>query len=139
MKTDWTGNRYCGITLDWDYEARTLDISMPGCIEKLLLIFKHGNPCNIQDVPCYKAPPKIYRKGAHGPTPDDKTKQFGIDSINVIQQVMGGVLCYTRAVDNTVLVTLRIIGPDQTTATKATEGRLLQLIDYSVSTPSVVV
>jgi hypothetical protein len=27
---DWTGNLYCGIKLNWDYDARTLDISMLG-------------------------------------------------------------------------------------------------------------
>ncbi len=29
---DWIGNLYCGITLDWDYENRTIDILMPGYI-----------------------------------------------------------------------------------------------------------
>ncbi len=32
---DWTGNLYCGIQLDWDYEKRTVDIiSMPGYVKK---------------------------------------------------------------------------------------------------------
>jgi hypothetical protein len=30
---DWTSNLYCGIKLDWDYMARTLDISMLGYIK----------------------------------------------------------------------------------------------------------
>jgi hypothetical protein len=29
---DWKGDLYCGIKLNWDYQARTLDISMPGYI-----------------------------------------------------------------------------------------------------------
>ena len=71
MKTDWTGSLYCGITLIWDYEARTLNISMPGYIEKLLLKFKHGNPRDVQSSP-YKAPPKIYGIGEHK-TPSQTT------------------------------------------------------------------
>ena len=26
---DWTGTLYCGLTLDWDYKAGTVDVSMP--------------------------------------------------------------------------------------------------------------
>ena len=44
MKTDWTGSLYCGITHDWGYDTRTLDMLMPGYIEKLPLKFKHGDP-----------------------------------------------------------------------------------------------
>ncbi len=38
---DWTGDLYCGIKLNWDYQARTLDISMPGYIKKLFQKYKH--------------------------------------------------------------------------------------------------
>jgi hypothetical protein len=27
---DWTGSAYCGIKLDWDYEGKIVDLSMPG-------------------------------------------------------------------------------------------------------------
>ncbi len=33
---DWTGNLYCGIKLNWDYEKQTLNILMPGYIVKQL-------------------------------------------------------------------------------------------------------
>ena len=36
LDIDWAGKLYCGITLDWDYENGTVDISMPGYIKKLL-------------------------------------------------------------------------------------------------------
>jgi hypothetical protein len=36
MTIDKTGSLYCGITLNWDYENRTLDISMTGYVEKQL-------------------------------------------------------------------------------------------------------
>ncbi len=36
LTEDWTGNLYCKIKLNWDYDARTLKISMPGYIKKLL-------------------------------------------------------------------------------------------------------
>jgi len=30
ITTDWTASMYCGITLKWDYVARTVNLSMPG-------------------------------------------------------------------------------------------------------------
>ena len=32
VSTDWDGALYCGITLEWKYEERWLDISIPGYI-----------------------------------------------------------------------------------------------------------
>jgi hypothetical protein len=34
LTEDWMGNMYCGITLEWDYENRHVDISMPGYIKR---------------------------------------------------------------------------------------------------------
>jgi hypothetical protein len=36
LTEDWTGNLYCGITLDWDYVGRTVDILIPGYIKMKL-------------------------------------------------------------------------------------------------------
>ena len=41
MTIDWTGDKYIGITLDWDYKKRELRTSMPGYVEKSLKQFKH--------------------------------------------------------------------------------------------------
>ena len=34
ISEDWKGVLYCGINLKWDYYKRTLDISIPGYIQK---------------------------------------------------------------------------------------------------------
>jgi hypothetical protein len=36
ISSDWNGSAYCGLTLDWDYENRTVDLSMPGYIKAAL-------------------------------------------------------------------------------------------------------
>jgi hypothetical protein len=36
LTKDWTGNLYCGITIEWDYVGQTVDISMPDYIKKKL-------------------------------------------------------------------------------------------------------
>jgi hypothetical protein len=30
ISSDWNGTAYCGLTLDWDYKNRTVDLSIPG-------------------------------------------------------------------------------------------------------------
>ena len=97
------GKLYCITTLDWNYKAKTLDISMPGYIEKLLLTFKHMKPNKPQHSP-YRAPQNIYGAAAQDLIPDDMTQKLDDKIIRVVQQVVGGVLYYARAVDPTVLV-----------------------------------
>ena len=43
VTTDWTGNRYIGITLDWDYKQRQVHLSVPGYVAKALKQFQHIN------------------------------------------------------------------------------------------------
>jgi len=46
LTEDWSGDLYCGIKLRWDYNARTVNISMSGYIKKLLQKYKHKMPKN---------------------------------------------------------------------------------------------
>ncbi len=60
LTEDWSGDLYCGIKLEWDYINRTVDISMPGYIQKKLQEYEHVMPSKPQHCP-------------HSPEP----KQFG--------------------------------------------------------------
>ena len=35
ITTGWGGIVYSGMTLKWDYQKRTCDLSMPGCVTKV--------------------------------------------------------------------------------------------------------
>ena len=48
---DKEGKLYCGITLEWDYDKRTLDISMPGYVKKQLIKYNHPIPKKPQHAP----------------------------------------------------------------------------------------
>jgi hypothetical protein len=50
IKQDRTGTRYCGQTIQWDYTARTCDISIPGYIAQALQRFTHPAP-NVTRLP----------------------------------------------------------------------------------------
>jgi hypothetical protein len=36
ISRNWNGRAHCGLTLDWDYKKRTVDLSMPGYIKAAL-------------------------------------------------------------------------------------------------------
>eukprot|EP00957_Ditylum_brightwellii_P101449 7731513-Ditylum_brightwellii.AAC.1 len=46
---DLSGGRYCGITIEWDYEHGHVDLSMSGYILNVLMKFQHALPKRQQD------------------------------------------------------------------------------------------
>ena len=36
ISEDWSGTKYAGLTMKWDYDAQKVHLSMPGCIKKAL-------------------------------------------------------------------------------------------------------
>ncbi len=47
LTMDLDGNLYCSICMKWDYNARNLDIFMPGNILKQLQQYKHATPTTV--------------------------------------------------------------------------------------------
>jgi hypothetical protein len=44
ISSDWNGTAYCGLTLDWDYKKRTVDLYMPGYIKAAIHKYQHPAP-----------------------------------------------------------------------------------------------
>ena len=129
VEEDWDGSLYCGISLKWNYDTRHVDINMPGYIEKLLVRFKHKPPHKPQHSP-HAAPPRNFGRDAQEPVEHDHTPILPPDRIKRIQQIIGTILYYARAVDITTLVALSSIAAEQTIATESTEKKVIQLLDY---------
>ena len=97
------GKLYCGITLEWNYNKRWVDISMPGYLQRVLAKYKHEKPPKPQHLP-YVIAPKKYGKDAHDPIPQDKSPIATAAKIKHVQGVIGSILYYARSVDQTFLV-----------------------------------
>jgi hypothetical protein len=41
VEKDWLGKKYCGITLNWDYNEQKVHLTMPGYCSKTLTRFRH--------------------------------------------------------------------------------------------------
>ena len=137
LTEDWTGNLYCGITLKWNSEARTLDISMRGYIKKQLLKYKHIMR-RIQHCP-YSPEPKKYGADAQLPLPTVETCKLTDTEIKQVQRIVGSILYYTRAVDLTVLMSLSTIASEQMKGTEKTLEKAYQVLDYLASHPNAMV
>ena len=129
VEEDWTGSLYCGISLKWNYDQGHVDISMPGYVDKLLARFDHKAPARPQHCP-HAAPPRLFGKDAQMPLDHDSEPILPPDRIKRIQQIIGTIMYYARAVDLTTLVALSSIASEQTKATENTEKRVTQLLDY---------
>ena len=131
LSEDWTGNLYCGIALNWDYENRTVDISMPGYIKKKLQEYKHVQTRRQQTTP-YTPAPKQFGSKAQRPLPADTSPLLNKKGIKRVQQIVGSILYYARAIDMTCLMVMALssIAIEQTKATARTMERCTQLLDY---------
>lgn len=135
---DWTGAKYLGLTLQWDYTARTCDISMPGYIEQALQRFHVAPPTRPQHSP------HAWQKPNYGaPTqltdPIDTSPPLSPDAQTRIQEIIGVLLYYARAVDSTMLVALGTLASSQAACTQATADACVQLLNYAATHPDATV
>jgi hypothetical protein len=135
---DWMGSLYCGITLTWDYEKCTLDISMPGYVEAALHRFQHAVPTKPQHSPYQATLPQYGAKVQHIDEPDT-SPLLPKSAITRIQQVIGTFLFYARAVDTTMLVALSTLASEQASVTTKTEAAIQQFLDYCATHPNATV
>lgn len=132
IKSDWTGNKYISITLDWEYDRRRVHLSIPGYNAKALIRFQHEKPARRQDSPHPHTPPNYgakvqYAKDSDTSLPLDKEGQ------RFIQQLAGTFLFPARAVDSPLLVSLSSIASQQSKPTQSTKSTAKQLLDYVAS------
>ena len=102
VSVDWTGQEYCGLHFEWNYDKNYVDVSMPRYVPKLLAKLKHPPPKK----PCYSL--HDWTQPVYG-----QTRQYAIDNnaapilppseIKRVQSVAGSTLYYSRAVDPTIL------------------------------------
>ena len=46
VAVDWKGRLFCGITLDWNYNMRHVDLSVPGYVQRKRTKYQHADPKN---------------------------------------------------------------------------------------------
>ena len=134
----WAGTTYCGLTLTWNYGStkatRWMDITMPEYIQQCLHKFKHQKPRRPQDAP-HPSPPPQFGIAAQLRAPTDKSNKLEAEGQTSLQQIVGSLRLYARAVDNTILKALNTIARKTGSATELTEKWTTQLLNYMATHP----
>lgn len=134
ITVDWTGTKYLGMTLDWDYENRTVDVSMPGYVEAALHELQHPNPKKPQRAPSeWKAP--VYGSKIQLTKPNDDSPPMSPEANKRLQVSNGKFLYYSRACDPTMLHQLSTLAAQQGHGTEKTAKALKIFLDYCATNP----
>jgi hypothetical protein len=125
------------MTLKWDYDKRTCDISMPGYVSNVLSKFQQDAPKHLQHTPS-RYVTHVYGVKTQYATKDE-TPPLTAKQCLTIQKVTGSVLYYARAVDPTVLMPLNDIAKEQTKATEKMQAATNQMLDYLATHPDATI
>ena len=129
VTTDFTGVKYCGLTLLWDYTNRTVQLSMLGYIKAALLRFQHETPTRPEHAP-YKYFNLTYSTQPPEPIPENTSTPLIKSQITRIQQIVGILFYYARAVDTILLTTLNNIATQQSKSTIETAKGITKLLNF---------
>jgi hypothetical protein len=134
---DWEATKFCGIDLSWDYENGTVDLSMNGYIAKALQRFTHPTPTRPQHSPHAWTKPQYGAKTQMTKEPD-VSPPLDKAGIQRLQEVIGTLLFYARAIDSTMLVPLGTLVSAQSQGTEATAAACTRLLDFAATYPHAI-
>jgi hypothetical protein len=138
VSTDWAGELYCGLTIDWNYSQDHVDISMPGYVENALHKFRHPQPEQPEDAPHIWNKPTYGASVQYAPQTDQQA-QLPAPEITILQQIVGTLLYYSITVDPTMLVALGTIAANQSKATATTANAVVKLLNYVATHPDATI
>jgi hypothetical protein len=133
VKADWTGSKYIGIDLDWNYDEGEVKLSMKGYVPKALKEFQHPPPHRPVNGPTPYTPPVYGKTVQYAPMEEEKT--FTDKQIRHVQEVCGKFLYPARTVDNTMMHALNELCIAATKGTQATAKALAHFLNYCASNP----
>ncbi len=139
--SDWEGDRYIGLTLNWDYDQRTCDISMPGYVKRPLQRFIGWVRIRPELHPEHS--PHAWTEPIYGWRQQYEatvvSELLDLENKTCVQEVLGTLLYYARAVDNTMLTSIGEIATQQASATNFTLRAITQLLNYAATNPEATI
>jgi hypothetical protein len=135
VQYNMAGDKFAGMDIEWNRAARCCHISLPGYISMLLLKFKYPHPAKPRLSPCRCLPIACSAKSHITPDPDS-SELLHASCKRLMQEIVGSLLYYARAVDNKLLIVLSTITACQAKATVATEQVVELVLDYVATYPN---
>eukprot|EP00804_Cyclotella_cryptica_P003921 CCRYP_016106-RA/>CCRYP_016106-RA protein AED:0.11 eAED:0.25 QI:0/0/0/1/0.2/0.16/6/0/1395 len=135
VTTDWTGTKFAGIDIKWDYNKANLPPHHGHLHFRPATEVRPSRPRKPQHAP-HKHREIIYGAKEQLLPDNDTSPPLDAAGIKRIQGIVGSLLYYARAVDNKLLVALSTISSQQTAATQNTAAAVHQLLDYVATYPN---
>ena len=110
---------------------------MLGYVEEAFTRFRHKHPRKPQDQLYTCINPKYGVKAQYAEV-IDKSPPLSKEHKKIVQEFMGTLFYYVRAVDTTMLTSLCYIAAQQANPTEQTMQKLKQFLDYAASHPDSV-
>ena len=136
ITVDRQATKHIGLTLQLDYNKHTIILSIPGYVRKALLKCKHILPTLPEHSPYTHIRPTCGAKVQYE-EPCDSSDLLPPSELTLIQQIVGTILYYGIALDNTLLVELNDISQEQPNATSNTSKKTAKLLNYLATHPDV--
>jgi hypothetical protein len=133
VKVDWTGLKYVGIDLKWDYDKEEVILSMKGYVQKALKEYQHTPPTKPFDAPTKFHKPEFGQKVQY--EREDKSQPLTAKQIKTIHEVCGKFLYTSRAIDNTMQHALNELCIAATKGTQETQEALEYFLNYCATHP----
>jgi hypothetical protein len=138
ITVDRAGSKFIGIKLKFDKTAKTVELSMPNYIEKALQRFGIEPQKRRTDSPCSYVQP-VYGKAVQQLATEDTTEPLSAADTKFVQEVVGVIAYYARAVDPTMLTAVNKIGSTQARPTQAVLKETMHLLHYAATWPDAVI
>ena len=135
ITVDKEASKFIGMTIERDKENKTITISAPGYIPKVLARFGIGPGHRRTDTPAPYNKPVYGAKVQQLATVDD-SKPLGEADTKFIQEVVGCMAWYARTIDSTMLTAVNKLGSRQARPTEAVLRDTMQLLNYAATWPN---
>ena len=133
IKIDWSGAKYIGFTIVFNRVNKTVSLSMPAYITKVLERF---TPSKLSGAPS----PSIYTPPSYGArsqlTSDDVSPALTPAAAKRIQEIVGSLLFYARGVDPTILPTVNLLASLQSSPAQDVADIADRLLQYCSRYPN---
>ena len=116
VAVDWKGLLFCGITLDWNYKMRHVDLYVPSYVQRKRTKYQHANPKKPQHSP-YQAQTIQYGTKVQQLVKSYTSAPLYDEQIKRVQDIVGNFVWYSHACGPTLAASLIAIASQQTKGT----------------------
>jgi hypothetical protein len=131
---DPDGKKYAGFSINFDYAARQVRVSMPGYVQHALKQFNVTATSNTYAPELY-VPVKYGSKASQQATTDSSDPLTPAE-VKTLQEFVGTFLFYARGVDGTMLGPINRIASRQSKPTRAVQAAMHHFLQYAATWPN---